>query len=129
MKVQFTNEMKKVVTVAEMPAVRKVIEYMKEDYWSAKDYAERAARIASGCNSVKVLEASAMIAGNRRIHDWYDNGSAQFDVWIKYTAVIDNGFKGIIMGGAYVTDIHAATGNNNEELRSHMYIRRFYEAK
>lgn len=129
MRVQFTSEMKKVVTVAEMPAVRKVIEYMKEDEWTAKDYAESAAQIASGCNTVKVLEASAEIAGNCRINDWYDNGSSKFDVWVEYTAVINSGFGGIIMGGAYVTDICSLTGDNAEEIRSHMYIRKFTEVK
>ena len=129
MKVTLTAEMKKIITVSEMPAVNKVIRYAKEDDLTVKEYAEMAARIASGNNIVKVLEASAEIAGNCRIHDWYDNGSEHFDIWVNFTAIIDNGFGGIIMGGAYVTDIHASTGDNSEELRHHMYIRKFTETK
>lgn len=129
MKVTLTAEMKKIITIAEMPAVNKVIRYAKEDDLTVKEYAEMAARIASGNNSVKVLEASAEIAGNCRVHDWYDYGSEHFDIWVNFTAIIDNGFGGIIMGGAYVTDIHASTGYNSEELRSHMYIRKFAETK
>ena len=129
MKVTITADMKKIITIAEMPAVNKVIRYAKEDGMTIKEYAEMAARIASGNNSVKVLEASAEIAGNCRIYDWYDNGSEHFDIWVNFTAIIDNGFGGIIMGGAYVTDIHASTGDNDEELRSHMYLRKFAETK
>lgn len=129
MKVTLTAEMKKIITVSEMPAVNKVIRCAKEDGMTVKEYAEMAARIASGNNSVKVLEASAEIAGNCRINDWYDNGSANFDIWVNFTAIIDDGFGGIIMGGAYVTDIHASTGDNHEELRSHMYLRKFTETK
>lgn len=129
MKVTITADMKKVITIADMPAVNKVIAAVKENTCTAKEYAEQAARIASGNNNVKVLEASAEIAGNCRIYDWYDNGSEHFDIWINFTAIIDNGFGGIIMGGAYVTDINASTGDNYEELRSHMYIRKFTETK
>ena len=129
MKVSITNEMKKVITIADMPAVRKVIESMKEDTNTVKEYAEMAARIAGGNNSVKVLECSAEIAGNRRVWDRFDIGTAEYDVWVNFTAVIANGYGGIIMGGAYLSDIWEATGDNDEELRSHMFIRKFAEVK
>ena len=126
MKVQFTSEMKKVVTVAEMPAVRVVIEYMKEDQWEAKDYAKMAARIASGCNTVKVLEASAKVAANCRVWDAIAEGSGKFDVWVEFTAFTDNGF---VMGGAYITDLWGYTCDNREETLKHMFIRKFTETK
>lgn len=130
MKVQITKEMKRVITIAEMPAVNKVLRYAKEDDgMTVNEYAEIAARIASGKNNVKVLEANAEIACNCRISDWYDNGSANFDIWINFTAIIDDGFAGIIIGGAYVTDIHALDNDNTKEIRSRMYIRRFMEVK
>ena len=126
MKVQFTSEMKKVVTVAEMPAVRAVIEYMKEDQWEAKDYAKMAARIASGCNTVKVLEASAKVAANCRVRDAIAEGSGKFDVWVEFTAFTDNGF---VMGGAYITDLWGYICDNREETLKHMFIRKFTETK
>lgn len=129
MKISITNEMKKVITIADMPAVRKVIESMKDDTCTVKEYAEAAARIASGNADVKVLECSAEIAGNCRVWDRFDIGTAQYDVWVKFTAIINNGFGGIIMGGAYLSDIWEATGDNDEELRAHMYIRKFTETK
>ena len=129
MKVSITKEMKKVITIADMPAVRKVIESMKDDTCTVKEYAETAARIASGNNDVKVLECSAEIAGNCRVWDHFGNGTEHYDVWINFTAIIANGFGGIIMGGAYLSDIWQATGDNDEELREHMYIRKFTETK
>ena len=131
MKVTITADMKKVIPVADMPAVNEVIKTMRYDSTTAKEAAESAARIASGNNSVKVLEANAEIASNARIWDYYnyDSCSAHYDMWINFTAIINNGFDGIIMGGAYLSDIQSATGYNDEELRSHMYIRKFTESK
>lgn len=129
MKIAITADMKKVLRVADMPAVNKVINAVKEDSSTAKEYAEQAARIASGNNIVKVLEADAKIAFNARAWDSIADGSGQCDVWFDFTAIIDGGFDGIIMGGAYLTDIWQATGENNEELRKRMYIRKFIESK
>lgn len=131
MKVSITKEMKKVITIADMPAVNEVIKTMQYDSTTAKEAAEMAARIASGNNDIKVLEASAEIAGNCRIWDYYnfDGCSAHYDVWINFTAIINNGFGGIIMGGAYLSDINSADGDNSEEIREHMYIRKFTEMK
>lgn len=131
MKVAITAEMKKVIPVADMPAVNEVLKTMQYDSTTAKEAAASAARIASGSNCVKVLEASAEIAGNARIWDYYnyDGCSAHYDVWVNFTAIIENGFGGIIMGGAYLSDIWSATGDNDEELRRHMYLRKFAETK
>lgn len=126
MKVQFTSEMKKVVTVAEMPAVNKVIETMREDESTVKEYAEMAAQIASRCNTVKVLEASARIAANSRVWDAIAEGSWMFDVWVEFTAFADNGF---VMGGAYLTDLWKYTCDNREETLQQMFIRKFIETK
>ena len=124
MKVQFTADMKHIVTVAEMPAARKVIEYEKDDEWTAKEWAKMAAEIVCPCSSVKVLEASAEIAKNCRVWDVYADGSADFDVWIRFTAFAGDSF---VMGGAYLSDLWAASSDNREETVRHMYIRRFKE--
>ena len=126
MKVRFTAEMKRVVTVAEMPAVRSVIEYMKEDQWEAKDYAEMAARIAIGCNDVKVIDASARIAANSRIWNAIAEDSMQYDVWVEFTAFANNGF---VMGGVCVTDLWNYSSDNRDDIIPHMYIRKFIEVK
>lgn len=126
MKVRISDESKKIITIEQMPAARKVIEAMKEDEWTAKDYAAMAARIASGCNAVKVLEASAEIAANCRAWDEFAEGSGKFDVWVEFTAFTDNGF---VMGGAYITDLWSSSDDNLGETLDHMYVRKFVEAK
>lgn len=127
MKISITAEAKKVITVAEMPAVHKAIEAMKEDTCTAKDYAELAARIASSRNAVKVLEAKAEIAKNCRVYDRICEGSAQLDVWVTFTAIIEDGFEGIIMGGTYLTDLWDYSAESADETRDHMFIRKFIE--
>lgn len=128
MKVKLTDEMKKYITVAEMPAVRKVIEAEKEnDEWTAQEWAKMAADIVRPYSSVKVLEASAEIAKNCRVWDAYADGSADFDVWIRFTALVND--DSFVMGGAYMSDLWAASSDNRDETISHMYIRRFKEVR
>lgn len=128
MKVKFTEKMKKVVTVAELSAAHKVIEAEKEnDEWTAQEWAKMAAEIACPRSSVKVLEASAEIAKNCRIWDAYADGSADFDVWIRFTAFVND--DSFVMGGAYLSDLWAASSDNREETVRHMYIRRFKEVR
>ena len=124
MKVNLTAEMKKFITVAEMPAVRKVIEYEKDDEWTAKEWAKMAAEFVCPHSRVKVLEASAEIAKNFRARDAYGEDSADFDVWVKFTAFADDSF---VMGGVYLTDLWTASADNREETVKHMHVRRFEE--
>ena len=124
MKIQFTNEMKRIVTVAEMPSVRSVIEFERNDEWTAKEWAKMAAELVCSHNCVKVLEASAEIAKNFRVRDAYGEDSADFDVWVKFTAFADDSF---VMGAVYLTDLWTASADNREETVKHMHIRRFEE--
>ena len=124
MKIQLTNEMKHIVTVAEMPSVRSVIESERDDEWTVKEWAKMAAEFVCPHSCVKVLEASAEIAKNFRVRDAYGEDSADFDVWVKFTAFADDSF---VMGGAYLTDLWAVSADNREETIKRMYIRRFEE--
>lgn len=126
MKVVISDDMKKFITLAEMPAVRAVIKYMREDTSTARDYAQMAAKVASGCYVVKIFEACAELDKNQRIDDAFDNGTGQFDVWIKFTALCD---ECIVMGGVYLTDLWLLKDDNADEIRRHMYIRKFAEVK
>ena len=70
MKVNLTAEMKKFITVAEMPAVKKVMQYEKEnDEWTVQEWAKMAARLVFDDNGAKVIEATARIAKNHRVGD------------------------------------------------------------
>lgn len=129
MKVQF-KEAKKYVTVAEMPAVRMMIEDFKNDESSVKEYAEMAVRAIAKNNIVTVLDANAEIAKNDRVWNRYTDDSGHLDVWITFTAMVGTiGLDGFVMGGAYLSDIWELSGWDDSELVSHMYVRRFQEVK
>lgn len=132
MKVTLTNEFKKYITIAEAPAMRKIIAEMKDDTNTAKDYAEIAARAISGDNIVRILEASAEICKDDSTPlDYYNDNSGHMDVWVRFTAIINNGFGGIIMGGALLSGIWSISGDAeaNKEIMRHWYVRKFEEVR
>ena len=127
MKVNLTAEMKKFITVAEMPAVKKVMQYEKEnDEWIVQEWAKMAARLVFDDNGVKVIEATARIAKNQRVWDAFDEETRDIDVWIEFTAFSEYR-SSFIIAGVYLTDLWQLTKNNADEIKSHMYIRRFEE--
>ena len=127
MKVNLTAEMKKFITVAEMPAVKKVMQYEKEnDEWTVQDWAKMAARLVFDDNGAKVIEATARIAKNQRVWDAFDEETRDIDVWIEFTAFSEYR-SSFIIAGVYLTDLWQLTKDNADEIKSHMYIRRFEE--
>ena len=127
MKVNLTAEMKKFITVAEMPAVKKVMQYEKEnDEWTEQEWAKMAARLVFDDNGAKVIEATARIAKNQRVWDAFDEETRDIDVWIEFTAFSEYR-SSFIIAGVYLTDLWQLTKDNADEIKSHMYIRRFEE--
>lgn len=126
MKVKFSSEQKKYITVAELPEVKKIIADMKEDT-GLKDYAETAARIASRDNCNEILKVEAEITKNQRVFNRYSDESGNLDIWL--TVYAFNDYKGFYKIGAYLSDIWESTSDNSEELRNYMYIREFTEKK
>lgn len=127
MKVNLTAEMKKFITVAEMPAVKKVMQYEKEnDEWTVQEWAKMAARLVFDDNGAKVIEATARIAKNQRVWDAFDEETRDIDVWIEFTAFSEYR-SSFIIADVYLTDLWQLTKDNADEIKSHMYIRRFEE--
>ena len=127
MKVNLTAEMKKFITVAEMPAVKKVMQYEKEnDEWIVQEWAKMAARLVFDDNGAKVIEATARIAKNQRVWDAFDEETRDIDVWIEFTAFSEYR-SSFIIAGVYLTDLWQLIKDNADEIKSHMYIRRFEE--
>ena len=127
MKVNLTAEMKKFITVAEMPAVKKVMQYEKEnDEWTVQEWAKMAARLVFDDNGAKVIEATARIAKNQRVWDAFDEETRDIDVWIEFTAFSEYR-SSFIIAGVYLTDLWQLTKDNADEIKSHMYIKRFEE--
>ena len=127
MKVNFTAEMRKYIAFAEMPAVKKVMQYEKEnDEWTVQEWAKMAARLVFDDNGAKVIEATARIAKNQRVWDAFDEETRDIDVWIEFTAFSEYR-SSFIIAGVYLTDLWQLTKDNADEIKSHMYIRRFEE--
>lgn len=127
MKVNLTAEMKKFITVAEMPAVKKVMQYEKEnDEWTVQEWAKMAARLVFDDEATMIIEAKARIAKNQRVWDAFDEETGDIDVWIEFTAFSEYR-SSFIIAGVYLTDLWQLTKDNADEIKSHMYIRQFKE--
>ena len=122
MKIKFGTEQKKIITVAELPEVKKIIsEYSNQ---IGKFEAEIAARIASGAN-LEIIKFEAEISKNHRIWNQYTDESGMLDIWMEVWAF--DPYYGFYQIGAYLSDIWQSTGDNADELRNRMYIRKYTE--
>lgn len=120
MKVKFTKRSKEVTKVSELPIVNEVIKYFKEEEEETGDwYFKTAARVASGCGNMEILKSSAEIARNARAWNKYGD-SANFDVWC--TVYAFDPMVGFYDIGFYVSDLWELTGDNADEIKSHMYV-------
>ena len=130
MKVKITANSKKIITVAEMPKVQEIIKYFQEeDETPINDYARWAANIVTKhtlCNP-EILKATAEITKNARANDSILEGSGNLDVWFEF--YIFDKYAGFYEIGAYLTDIWQATDENNEYIKSHMYINAYTKNK
>lgn len=125
-KINLPENYKKVYTIED-------VEIMKELARNFNDQTAEEAGIADAANtlarlfdsSAKVLEAEAETAKNARIYDYY-TGAKDVDIWITVKIL---GWQDFYIVGAYLSDIWSITGDNTEELKSRMYIRRFTEMK
>lgn len=133
MKVEFTDEMKRHICIADAPNVRRLIRKMdNEDTDTAADYALSAANLVvimkhSGGNA-EIIQANAKISLNCRIKDRYFEGSGNLDVWIEFTAQYWNAF---CVGGAYLSDIWDISGDDekNADIYRNMFVRWFKEER
>ena len=127
MKVKLTQESKKYITVAEMPTVREIISDMKEDSSAIEEYAKMAIRAVydGKAYNIETLKASASIAKNCRAWNAYSDHSENLDIWIEATSYVN--CDEFIIIGAYLSDIWQVSGDNQKEIASNMYIRRFKE--
>lgn len=122
MRVQVTSEEKKFLTVAEMPAVRRIIQDMKEDECPLEEYADMVMCAIKG-TGFEIYRPKAVISKNCRINDRYFDGSGALDVWITFLAF--DSYFGAYDCGVYLSDVWELTDDNHEELRSKMYVKAF----
>lgn len=133
MKVEFSDEMKRHICIADAPKVKRLIREMdNEDTDTAADYALSAANLVasmkrSGGNP-EIIRANAEISLNARVKDRYFEGSGNLDVWIEFTAQYWNAF---CVGGAYLSDILVICGQEEDDMDIYkrMFVRWFKEEK
>lgn len=122
MRVQITKEAKSWLTIAGMPAARRIIAECKEDE-CIQDYGKMAAEIASrSWDDFEILKATAEIARNHRVYDNFFEGSGKLDVWLKFYALSTH--QGFFEIGIYLTDVWQKSEDRsaNEKIRQQMYI-------
>ncbi len=120
MKVKFTEESKKIFTVAELPIAKQVIKEINE--MSDDGFSSDLDILKNIFQASRVIEATATLVKNGRIWQQYNSESRDFDVW--FTALLHDSYNSIYYEvGAYLSDIWQSTGDNREELKSHMFIR------
>ena len=131
MYVMFPDKMKDHVYLSEKPIVDRIIEDVNDESWNAMEYAELAARCITQCNDIEILRVESEICRNCRAKDAYFEGSKDFEIWITFIALVSDGFGGIVMGGVCLTDTWRITGHEetDEQIRRHMFVRKFEEVK
>lgn len=124
MRVRIPHDMRRVITIDEMPAMKETIATVKDI--DIHDYAIIAARLLLG-GGAELIEAQAEICKNSRIWNEHSNDSRDFDIWISFTAYAET--QGFVKAGANLSDIYQI-GNSpdtDDEIERHMFIRRFKE--
>lgn len=119
MKVMMTDDAKKIITLAEAPYARQIIEDLKEDT-GLQDYARMAASVAGGNYSYEILKATAEITRNRNVWDQYGEGTGMLDVLLKIYAF--SRYRGFYEIHVYLSDIWQITADNTDEIRDRMWI-------
>ena len=119
MKVMMTDDAKKIITLAEAPYARQIIEDLKEDT-GLQDYARMAAIVAGGNYGYEILKATAEITRNRNVWDQYGEGTGMLDVLLKIYAF--SRYRGFYEIHVYLSDIWQITADNTDEIRDRMWI-------
>ena len=123
MKVTITKRMKSVLTIEEGEIAKRIIEAERET--DIKEVAEQAARIAGLRGDFEVLKATAEIAKNCRLCDYYGDDTRDLDIWLEVYAF--NHYDGFVEVGAYLSDLNSYSTEIHDEITAHMYIRRYTE--
>ena len=125
MNVKITKKTKEAIYAAELEAAKIVVNSMKEDECSAIWYAELAAALLLDETPEKVFCASAEVMPNCRAWNAFGNAeeeTGRLDVWVDFAA---KSWGEFIEGGFYLTDIWALSSENRDEIKRHMYARRY----
>lgn len=105
MKVDFPEELKRQICIADEPIVNKVLGFVAGSD-KASTRAEKAARLIGGqhnrLENPKIISANATLSFNEQVNDGYFQGSGHLDIRIDFIAQYNHA---ICIGTAYLTDI------------------------
>ena len=119
MRVMMTDDSKKIITLAEAPYSRQIIEDLKEDI-GLQHYARMAANVAGGNYNYEILKVTAELSKNPNVWDQYGEGTGMLDVLLKIYAF--NRYAGFYEIYVYLSDIWQITADNTDEIRDRMCI-------
>jgi hypothetical protein len=129
MKVDFPEELKRQICIADEPIVNKVLGFVAGSD-KASTRAEKAARLIGGqhnrLENPKIISANATLSFNEQVNDGYFQGSGHLDIRIDFIAQYNHA---ICIGTAYLTDIDEVCTDDEEntKLYKKMSIRWFEE--
>lgn len=128
MKIQIDEESKKVLTLSEMPIIKKIIKDFKED---GNDLSWELEILMNVFGANEIIKSTASISKNCRACNVFNDESGNIDIWITVTLYntysSENGGGVFYMVGAYLSDLWQATADNWEELKGRMHVRKFLE--
>lgn len=126
MNVKIPEEMKNILTYNEYSAAKDIQKQMKE-----YDVKPDLSTLAHFFGSEAPDKCTVEIAKNCKVYEQYGAGTGCLDVWITvtlpetYSAELNKCV--IFKVGAYLSDIWQIGGEDESELKSRMYIRKFVE--
>jgi len=125
MKVSITENSKKTLAIADVPAAKATIKHLKDDNTPLSEYANLAFRAAFKEGYPReCYTAEAEVTINHRVWQMYGDDSGCIDVWID--SVIRT-TSGICLLGFYLSDILNLSDDTRDYVKHHMSIRKFKE--
>lgn len=129
MKITLPKEVHEHLTMHDITEARKIISQEKTNTLTATEAATMIGQaVIKYPSDLKVLEASAEIAGNCRVWNYYTDDSRNLDVWVNFRI---RSYGEYIEGGAYLSDVFQLTGDDDSKrnLEANCFLVRYTRAR
>lgn len=129
-KVVWPDNYKRIFTLADLEECKVMLSSILDSLDSHKldlawECCHALSLVSDGCVSDhNIFDVSVEYAGNQRIYEYHGDGSGNKDLWITVKGFVNSKFYII---GFYLSDIWSVSYENRDEVKSHMYIRKFVE--